>query len=247
MLSIFRKFTRRKSPKSSKSPKSPKSSKSPKSPKSPKLSSLVENKLYPFWYNKIPFPEDPDDDLFEDTTWYKHLALALKMYGNKSSLPKGSILFHGSTLIDPINTIKPSTKSYFFFGLDAFISIWYISELAYKSNINYGYLNIYQTLQTIPYKYLPLPHGNTDHPDDNEACKNIACMHPELGYHIEVNESLPVELSIEFTIPINNISNKLKLIGVYAVDVLKLYDNKDKNFNEFKAIEALMLKTDFTK
>jgi hypothetical protein len=169
------------------------------------------------------------------------------MYGNKSSLPKGSILFHGSTLIDPINTIKPSTKLYFFFGLDAFISIWYISELAYK-NKNYSYyLNVYQTLQPIPYKYLPLINGDTDHPDDDEACKNIACMHPQLGYHIEVNESLPVELSIEFTIPINNISNKLKLIGVYAVDVIELYQNRNKNFNEFKAIEALSSFTDFTK
>jgi hypothetical protein len=199
--------------------------------------------LYPFWYNKIPFP-DPGEDLFEDSTWYEHLTLADKMYGKKSSLPKGSILFHGSTLVDPVNTIRIANKPYFFFGLDAFISIWYISELVYKKpsherDSTPGYLNVYQTLQAIPYEYLPLPHGADDHPDDNEACINIACMHPQLGYHIEVNEFLPIELSIEFTIPINNISNKLKLIGVYAVDVSKLYDNKDKNFNEFKAIEAV--------
>jgi hypothetical protein len=243
MFSIFRKLTRRKSPKSPKSPKSSRRS------KSPKLSSLIENNLYPFWYKKLPFPEDPDDNLFENTTWYKHLALADKMYGNKSSLPKGRILFHGSTIIDPINTIKPSDKPYFFFGLDAFISTWYISELAYENKINYGFLNVYQTLQPIPYKYLPLIRSDTDHPDDDTDCKNKACMHPELGYHSKVydslldelllDDSLPVELSIEFTIPINNITNKLKLIGVYVVDVSKLYDNKDKNFNEFKAIEAV--------
>jgi hypothetical protein len=71
-------------------------------------------------------------------------------------------------------------------------------------------------------------------------------MHPQFGYHININE-LPVELSIEFTMPANQITNKLKLIGVYVIDVLKLNDNVNKNFDEFKAIEAIILKADFTK
>jgi hypothetical protein len=47
--------------------------------------------------------------------------------------------------------------------------------------------------------------------------------------------------------PANQITNKLKLIGVYVIDVLKLNDNINKNFDEFKAIEAIILKADFTK
>ena len=52
-------------------------------------------------------------------------------------------------------------------------------------------------------------------------------------------------MSIEFTIPANQIGNKLKLIGVYVIDVFKL--NENKNYNEFKAIESIVLKSDFTK
>lgn len=41
---------------------------------------------------------------------------------------------------------------------------------------------------------------------------------------------------MEFTIPANQITNKLKLIGVYVIDVLKLYENSNKTFDEFKAL-----------
>jgi hypothetical protein len=330
MFSKLKKLTRRKSPKSPKSPKSSNSSKSKTlSTKKSKLSnmfatikgsSLINKNLYPFWYNKIPFPKVSNTkDLSKEETWTAHLKLARKLYQNKSSLPKGSILFHGSSFIDPVKNINPTNKP-FFFGLDAFISIWYISELASKnkssledalqklknienyvehdkSMIKYAdlnkkeaiekqklfikslevlnndffnisnydefanydkllddlkshtrshyYLNIYQTLQTIPYKYLS-QSIETDNPIDDKECKNKACMHPQFGYHINVNE-LPVELSIEFTIPANQITNKLKLIGVYVIDVSILNANINKTFDEFKALEAIILKSYFTK
>jgi hypothetical protein len=327
MFSKLKKLTRRKSSKSPKSSNSPKSK--TLSTKKSKLSnmfttikgsSLIDKHLYPFWYNKIPFPKVSNTkDLSKEETWTKHLKLAIKLYQNKSSLPKGSILFHGSSFIDPVKNINPTNKP-FFFGLDAFISIWYLSELAARDksalenalqklknmenyveqdksmkkfadlnkkesiekqklfikslealnndffNIaNYDefadydkllddiksharshyYLNIYQTSQAIPYKYLS-KSIETDNPKDDKECHAMACMHPQFGYHINVNE-LPVELSIEFTMPANQITNKLKLIGVYIIDVLKLNDNVNKNFNEFKAIEAIILKADFTK
>lgn len=322
--SIFRNFTRKKSPKSSRTPKSKtltiKKSKFSNMFSSIKGSSLIDKNLYPFWYNKIPFPKVSNvKELSKEQTWTKHLKLARKLYQNKSLLPKGSILFHGSSFIDPIKTINPINKP-FFFGLDAFISIWYLSELEYqdksalekalqklknmenyveqdesmkkiadenrkeaiekqklfikslellnndfyniantKAFANYDnlltnlkshtrshyYLNIYQTEQSIPYKYLS-KSIETDNPKDDEQCKNMACMHPQFGYHIDVNE-LPVELSMEFTIPANQITNKLKLIGVYVIDVLKLYENSNKTFDEFKALEAIILKADFTK
>jgi len=327
MFSKLKKLTRRKSPKSPKSSNSPKSK--TLSTKKSKLSnmfttikgsSLIDKHLYPFWYNKIPFPKVSNTkDLSKEETWTAHLKLARELYQNKSSLPKGIILFHGSSFIDPVKNINPTNKP-FFFGLDAFISIWYLSELASRNksalenalqklknmenyvehdksmkkyadlnkkesiekqklfikslevlnndffNIaNYDefadydkllsdlksharshyYLNIYQTLQTIPYKYLS-KSIETDNPKDDKECETMACMHPQFGYHISVNE-LPVELSIEFTMPANQITNKLKLIGVYVIDVLKLNDNINKNFDEFKAIEAIILKADFTK
>ena len=324
MFSRFSKLTRKKSPRSPKSPKS-KTLTTNKSNfsnmfSSVKGSSLIDKKLYPFWYNKIPFPKVSNvKELSKEDTWTTHLELARKMYQNKSSLPKGSILFHGSSFIDPVKTINPINKP-FFFGLDAFISIWYLSELASKDKsalekallhlkyienyvqhdksmmkyavenrkeaiekqklfikslevlnndfynwtnsdefANYDkllddlkshtrshyYLNIYQTEQSIPYKYLS-KSIEMDNPIGDEQCKNMACMHPQFGYHIDVNE-LPVELSMEFTIPANQITNKLKLIGVYVIDVSKLNDNSNKTFDEFKALEAIILKADFTK
>jgi hypothetical protein len=257
MSSIFKKHNKTKSSRKSKSSRRSKSYKSSRRSKSPKLILLIKNKLYPFWYNKISFPEAPNSHLQYDKTWDEHIVLAFKMYGNKSSLPKGSILFHGSTVVDPVNTIKPIDKSYFFFGLDAFISIWYISELVYTKfkyertstpSYSNGYLNVYQTLQAIPYKYLERPHGAIYHPDYNKECENMACMHPQFGYHqSEYDTFTPVELSIEFTIPTNQITNKLKLVGVYGVDVSKLFENTNKNFDQFKAVDAIILETDLTK
>ena len=93
--------------------------------------SIIDKNLYPFWYNKIPFPQVSNNKLMDEKIWVKHLKLASKLYENKSSLPKGSILFHGSGIIDPIADLR-MTDDPFFFGLDAFIAIWYISEWAIK-------------------------------------------------------------------------------------------------------------------
>jgi len=284
-------------------------------------SSLIDKHLYPFWYKKLKFPKVSNVKyLTKEETWTAHLKLARELYENKSSLPKGSILFHGSSFIDPVKNINPTNKP-FFFGLDAFIAIWYLSELAsrdksalqnalqklkylenyvehdksmkkyanenrkeaiekqklfikslevlnndlffnianYDAFANYDklladlksharshyYLNIYQTLQPIPYKYLS-KSIETDHPKDDKECETKACMHPQFGYHIDVNE-LPVELGIEFSIPANQIGNKLKLIGLYVIDVSILNENINKTFDKFKALEAIILKADFTK
>ena len=297
--------------------------------------SKINNSLYPFWYNWIAFPQvQNNNELIEDTTWQEHLQLASKLYKDKSSLPKETILFHGSTVIDPIKNLTLTNRP-FFFGLDAFIAIWYISELAggnisdidrllsslvqgkikeeqniedlknmtaweqpeldklrqkYESNIEiinhklnnfieslkllpqrfdnfdnytklinvdevlsdlksnqrrYYFLNIYKTMETIPYDYLSESISNQN-PADISKCSENACMHPQFGYHVHALEP-PVELSMEFTIPANKIGNKLKLIGVYVIDVFKLNENKNKDFTEFKATDAIVLKYNFTK
>lgn len=292
------------------------------------ITQRIENSLYPFWYNKIKFPKVQNKKLVEEKIWEKHLKLATNLFKDKSCLPKGSILFHGSGIINPIeNIIKTDTP--FFFGLDAFIAIWYISEAArkntseferliasiendkinqereikkldnydkskwsnselnkfrkeYKNKIDeideiknkfisciglfkkkhlgfkeqnfndllsdiklhnrrYYFLNIYETQKIIPYEYLE-DSIQLQNPLDEDKCKKKACMHPQFGYHLHELEP-PVELSIEFAIPANKIDNNLKLIGVYVIDVFKLNENKNKNFNEFKAIESIVLKS----
>ena len=100
-------------------------------------------------------------------------------------------------------------------------------------------------METIPYDYLS-ESISFQNPADISKCSENACMHPQFGYHVHALEP-PVELSIEFTIPANKIGNKLKLIGVYVIDVFKLNENKNKDFNEFKATDAIVLKYNFTK
>jgi hypothetical protein len=52
------------------------------------------------------------------------------------------------------------------------------------------------------------------------------------------------------SLPANQIGskgNKLKLIGLYVIDVSILNENINKTFDKFKALEAIILKADFTK
>ena len=290
----------------------------------------LEASYSPFWYNKLSFPLVSDNkNLLEDKTWKNHLDLASELYKNKSSLSKGTILFHGSPIINPLANLNLTDKP-LFFGLDAFVAIWYLSEWAARDHSNmesllsaleetkirhqkeiedlknlditkwteneiskmkkqyddkvddiikhedefiksikllmdkigipfkklenftellldiklhnrrYYFLNIYETQVDIPYKYLEesIMYIN---PLDIDDCKKMACMHPQFGYHLHELKP-PVELSMEFTIPANQIGNKLKLIGIYVIDIFKLNENKDKTFPEFKATEAIVLK-----
>jgi hypothetical protein len=234
-------------------------------------------------------------------------------------------LFHGSGTIDPVANLRKSDEP-FFFGLDAFVAIWYISEWAqkYTSDLHrllsslsreqrtetekieglakfdstkwtkeeldkmrgkhnarlavlaqketqftqsvheladdedestvsltallldsesharrYAFLNIYETQMAIPYKYL----GGSitkENPLDDAECKKIACLHPQFGYHSYALHP-PVELSMEFTIPTDQLENKLKLVGVYVVDISKLKTNRAKTFSSFKATDAIVL------
>ena len=94
--------------------------------------SLINSKLYPFWYNRLDFPKERGEAMLEDKTWESHLKMASMLYNHNHPLPKGTILFHGSSEIDPVRTITPRSSP-FYFGLDAFIAIWYTYELENKN------------------------------------------------------------------------------------------------------------------
>jgi hypothetical protein len=114
-----------------------KSSKSQTYKLSTKKSNNFDKHFYPFWYKKIPFPRYKKiEDLVKQETWDLHLNYAKKFYSiNKSSenniLKKNTYLFHGSSVIDPVNNLKFNNTP-FFFGLDAFISLWYLTEIKKK-------------------------------------------------------------------------------------------------------------------
>lgn len=75
--------------------------------------------------------------MVEQKTWELHLNYAKKFYSIDTSsennvLKKNTYLFHGSSVIDPVNNLNFNNTP-FFFGLDAFISLWYLTEIKRKN------------------------------------------------------------------------------------------------------------------
>ena len=71
-------------------------------------------------------------------------------------------------------------------------------------------------------------------------------MHPQFAYHSieQLNRARgPVDLDWELTIPIDQLDkHKIKLVGKYYIDVLKLIKHSNKNINQYDPITAI----DFT-
>ena len=85
----------------------------------------------PFWVGKINHPKVDITRLTDAATWRKHLELAKSIW-NKSgrgegTLRKGTFLYHGSGELNPVENLQNSGRP-FFFGLDAYIAIWYTLE-----------------------------------------------------------------------------------------------------------------------
>ena len=90
----------------------------------------------PFWANKISFPK-VDQSLLTDTkSWSDHLDFAASIWNKsghgKGVLRKGTRLFHGSPQLNPVKNLQQTGRP-FFFGLDAYIAIWYTLESASSS------------------------------------------------------------------------------------------------------------------
>ena len=70
------------------------------------------------------------EDLVKQETWDLHLNYAKILFNRHISenniLKKNTYLFHGSSVIDPVNNLKFNNTH--FFGLDAFISL-YLTEI----------------------------------------------------------------------------------------------------------------------
>ena len=214
-----------------------------KEKKAVQLTKKIQKSMQPFWVGKIPFPNVNWKKLIDQRVWEKHLELLSTMYklNSNNTIPKGTILFHASKICDPVGNIpeeKIKPNKPFYFGLDAFISIWYAAE-TYKK---YAYLNVYileKNLKNVNYI------GNDiteDHPSDFKQCRKVQpCLHPQFGYH-SYRRTLepPVELSIELTIPSQHIKQSgLKHLLSYEIDIPMLEENEYSTFDQFKATQAL--------
>mgnify|MGYP000692684568 FL=1 len=205
------------------------------------LTKKIQKSMQPFWVGKLKFPNVNWKELADEDVWEKHLNLLSTMYklNDNNTIPKGTILFHTSKVCDPVGNIpddKIRPNKPFFFGLDAFISIWYAAETYTK----YAYLNVYileKNLKNVNYIGNDIIGLN---PSDLKKCRKVQpCLHPQFGYHSGDLEP-PVELSLELTIPSQHIKQSgLKHLLSYEIDIPMLEENEYSTFDQFKATQAL--------
>lgn len=151
-------------------------------------------------------------------------------------IPIGTRLYHGSLEQLDFKALKRDRIT--FFGLDVVISIWYILELADDED-TIGKLYEFTVIQPIPLRIL---YKLYNHPSANPYCRKdkIACIHPTLAFHGQVDTSYPpYDLSIEITMNMKYFKDYIQVIKTYDVDTRILYKNRRKLFSEFNPTQAI--------
>lgn len=169
-------------------------------------------------------------------------------------LPKGTKLYHGSTIY-PFLGNSPSTNQITFFGLDVIIALWYILEEIYIKNDNCihtnksvqmnGYLYEFVIIQDLPITHI-IDKLVINPKDKNISCKknpNDVCLHPQIAFHGISYQNyyrnvVPLfDLCNEITFRFNKYTNHLQLKNVFLVDPLILHKNANKKgFDPTKSI-----------
>jgi len=163
----------------------------------------------------------------------KHIAEnVLDPYGN---LPSGTILYHGS--LDP--DLQFTKSRHTFFGIDAFISIWYTLELRdhlwFPKRQKVGYLYEFELIK--PLKEMIFLKKLCEHPGFGHWRSDPPKIHPQVVYHGVPSD--PGELGIEVTLNIIEHPDSLRLRRRYTVDLEKLGANRKKTRYEFDPTSAV--------
>lgn len=188
--------------------------------------------------------------------WKEPVISMLKYYqsilkekdGNKY-LPKGTKLYHGSTIFPFLGDV-PSSSRITFFGLDVVISLWYILEQIYEKNdgcflgnkknveMN-GYLYEFVLVKDLPISHVieNLLHNPKKSNSPCKKSKNAVCLHPQISFHGVCiptfhRDIVPMfDLCNEITFRYSEYKEYLKLKKVHHVDPYILHKNKrKKNF-----------------
>ena len=207
---------------------------------SPHLKKIIkinpfDNEEYLFDYNN---PINEWNPLFNKMIKYYDKILIKKK--NKLYLPKGTILYHGSLDFPLIlDTNKYKKNNLTFFGLDSFISIWYILELMLSKNINqnFGYLysfTLKKDLEIILNKeYYELINKNI-----NPECLDKPCLHPHVIFRGTMTKSPKIyNISSELILNYNKYKKNILLKNIYIIDPKILFKNRnDPKWDPRKAI-----------
>ena len=151
-------------------------------------------------------------------------------------LPVGTRLYHGS--LEELDFKAMKRDRITFFGLDVVISLWYILELSGDDVDTIGKLYEFSVVEPIP---LMLLEEFYSHPKSDIQCRKdpIACIHPQLAYHGDVDTYPPYDLCIEITMNMKYFKDCIQLTQTYEVDTSILYKNRRKLFTEFNPVQAI--------
>ena len=194
---------------------------------------------HPFWKHNKTLEDVTFDAAKKEThllfdTWKPHieyLDTILQPKENKVILAKGTILYHTSERINPIQNTAKDKSDFLFFGLDSYISTWYVAETINRNASNRGkqyYLNKYILTNDLTVTFQPWKAShysiNDSHAysEGREECKTTPCLHPQFAHHIL--EETVGELSLELTLPLK-FTTILKFDSVFSVDTIMLIQN----------------------
>lgn len=227
-----------------------------------------EKSWYPFWMRNKELKDITYESCHlrkhvyngKNTQWKEHIKyfndVIMRPYEYVKNerpyvvLKKGTILYHSSRFVNPINDTKKAFVSaitrqnkkdpVMFFGLDSHISIWYAAELTSKTDISDYYLNKYILTEDLEVFHNKWEIGE-EQTDNTEA---EASIHLQFGYHIDVDSI--GELCTEVLIPTSLLS-KLKLQSVFEIDIAKLLENSvNESFDVVTTLKKYESKTSKT-
>lgn len=140
-------------------------------------------------------------------------------------IPKGTILYHGSTEEDLV-----FHKGSLYFGLEPSISLWYILELQEKYRQEGAFLYMYVLTEDLPYVYT---NRIQDHPSKNTLCERHICLHPQFAYHGSMLEEPFYNIAYELTVPnIQDVRNVLFAVSFDVSEIVEELANKVDARNE---------------
>ncbi len=149
-------------------------------------------------------------------------------------IPVGTRLYRSALEADP-HELFVAKKDMFFFGLDAYISVWYALEMwqMFRKNRHsvpyaewYTYMHEYEVVAPIPYKYLPDLATNPKNAPYKDICLREACVHPQRiphGAHGVLDE-VGTELTLPYTFPV---FQHIKPVATHTVNLIKLLEMQD--------------------
>jgi hypothetical protein len=148
---------------------------------------------------------------------------------NKKQIPIGTRIYRTAMESDPRDFFKTNLL---FFGLDAWISIWYALEMWQKfkktrHEISYNkwhvYFHEYEVMKPIKYTFLPDILTNPKNEEYYEICKTQPCVHPQVIFRSSNNplEEIGTELTFPYDYPILEYINPVK---TQKINIIKLME-----------------------